>query len=403
MLLASLPGQLRPALAISDTVVISQVYGGGGNSGATYTHDFIELFNRGTTTVDLAGWSVQYASATGTGNFGATAAQITELEGSMIPGQYLLIQGASGGATGSALPTPDIVDISPINMSSTAGKVALVSSNTSLGCNGGSTPCNTEQLALIVDLVGFGSANFFEGSGPAPALSNATAALRLENGAQDTDDNAADFIVGAPNPRNSSFGVPDQAPYIASTNPLHGAVEVVVTPDINITFSEPVFFDDPWFDITCTLSGNLSATVTGGPETWTLYPGSDLLYGEICTITIYASQVRDIDIDDPPDNMENNYTFSFSTMAVNVCEADYTPIYEIQGDGLLTPMPGSVSTKGVVVGDYEGPSPNLGGYYIQDPAGDGNPATSDGIFVFNGDNNSVVLGDLVWVAGTAVE
>jgi uncharacterized protein len=403
MLLASLPGQIQSALAISDTIVISQVYGGGGNTGATYTHDFIELFNRGTTPVDLTGWSVQYASATGTGNFGATAAQITELEGSMIPGQYLLVQGASGGATGSALPPPDIVDGSPISMGATAGKVALVSSNTSLGCNGGSTPCNTEQLALIVDLVGYGSANFFEGSGPAPTLSNATAALRLENGAQDTDDNAANFIVGAPNPRNSSFGFPDQSPHIASTNPLHGVVEVVVTTDINITFSEAVYVDDPWFDITCTLSGNINASVTGGAEMWTLNPDVDLMYGETCTITIYASQVRDMDTDDPPDNMDADYVFSFSTMAVNVCEADYTPIYEIQGDGLITPMPGSVSTKGVVVGDYEGPSPNLRGFYIQDPDGDGNPATSDGIFVFNGDNNSVVLGDLVWVAGSAAE
>ncbi|RPI20547.1 MAG: lamin tail domain-containing protein, partial [Actinobacteria bacterium] len=60
--------QAPPAQAISPDIVISQVYGGGGNSGAVYTHDFIELFNRGTSSVSLAGWSVQYASATGTGN-----------------------------------------------------------------------------------------------------------------------------------------------------------------------------------------------------------------------------------------------------------------------------------------------------------------------------------------------
>ncbi len=49
----------------TSSVVISQVYGGGGNSGATYTHDFIELFNASYSSVNLNGWSVQYASASG--------------------------------------------------------------------------------------------------------------------------------------------------------------------------------------------------------------------------------------------------------------------------------------------------------------------------------------------------
>src|SRR6266498_848541 len=55
----------------SPNIVISQVYGGGGNSGAPFNADFIELFNRGSTAQSVAGWSVQYASATGTGNLGA--------------------------------------------------------------------------------------------------------------------------------------------------------------------------------------------------------------------------------------------------------------------------------------------------------------------------------------------
>ena len=58
---------LQTAGAISTTIVISQVYGGGGNTGATYTHDFVELFNRGTSTVLLEGWSIQYTSAAGPG------------------------------------------------------------------------------------------------------------------------------------------------------------------------------------------------------------------------------------------------------------------------------------------------------------------------------------------------
>ncbi|HEX2996441.1 MAG TPA: lamin tail domain-containing protein, partial [Anaerolineales bacterium] len=195
---------IKSARAISPDIVISQVYGGGGNSGAPYTHDFIELFNRGTSTVSLNGWSVQYASATGTGNFGASSTQLTELPNtSLAPGQYLLIQEASG-AVGSPLPTPDATDATPINLSGTNGKVALVSTTASLGCNGGSNPCSASQLAMIVDLVGYGNANFFEGSGAAPVLSNSTSAFRAGNGCVDTDNNASDFSAGTPAARNTA-------------------------------------------------------------------------------------------------------------------------------------------------------------------------------------------------------
>ena len=184
---------------------ISQVYGGGGSVGSTYTHDFVEIFNSGSSPVSLAGMSIQYASATGTGNFGATPQLRTELPNVVLgPGQYFLIQ-EIGGANGSPLPlAPDLVDDTPINLSGTAGKVALVNSTISLGCNGGSTPCPPEQLALIIDLLGFGTANFYEGSAPAPAPSISTAAIRKDGGCTDTDDNAVDFEALAPTPRNSA-------------------------------------------------------------------------------------------------------------------------------------------------------------------------------------------------------
>src|SRR5437660_2306918 len=84
-----------PAAAVSADIVISQVYGGGGNSGATYQNDFIELFNRGAATVNVSGWSLQYTSATGTGTFGSSTSSITPLSGSLTAGQYLLVQEAS--------------------------------------------------------------------------------------------------------------------------------------------------------------------------------------------------------------------------------------------------------------------------------------------------------------------
>src|SRR3989454_2516207 len=127
MLVALVPLS-QPAAAVSTTVVISQVYGGGGNSGATFKNDFIEIFNRGATTVDLAGWSVQQAAASG------TSWSVTALcpSGSCLlaPGKYFLVQEASSGAVGSNLPAPDATGTS--NLSATSGKIALVTSTTAL-------------------------------------------------------------------------------------------------------------------------------------------------------------------------------------------------------------------------------------------------------------------------------
>ncbi len=172
------------------SVVISQVYGGGGNNGATLKNDFIELYNAGTTAVPVTGWSVQYASSTG------SSWQVTTLSGTIAPGGYYLVQEAQGAGGTTALPTPDATGTIP--MSATAAKVALVNSATALA---GACPVGT---ATVLDFVGYGTGtNCFEGTGPTAALSNSTAALRKNNGQQDTNDNAADFSVAAPTPRNS--------------------------------------------------------------------------------------------------------------------------------------------------------------------------------------------------------
>jgi uncharacterized protein len=187
-----------PVRGVSADLVISQVYGGGGNSGAPFKNDFVEIFNRGTSAVSLAGKSVQYASATGTGNFGGNA--IAVLSGTLQPGQYYLVQ-LAGGTNGVALPTADATGT--VNMSGTGGKVALVNSASGLACNGGSTPCSAAQLAAIIDLVGWDGANFYEGTA-APATTNTTADLRANGGCTETDNNSADFTAAAPTPRNSA-------------------------------------------------------------------------------------------------------------------------------------------------------------------------------------------------------
>jgi uncharacterized protein (TIGR03437 family) len=172
-----------------DKVAISQIFGGGGNSGAPFRNDFIEIFNAGSTPMNLAGWSVQYASAT------ASTWSSTPLTSIVLaPGQHYLIQQAAGN-NGAALPTPDT--IGTIAMAAGAGKVALVKNTTPLT---GACPSDSN----IVDLVGYGStANCFRGTGTAPGASNTNAATRTANGCTDTRNNATDFALAPANPRNT--------------------------------------------------------------------------------------------------------------------------------------------------------------------------------------------------------
>ena len=184
-----------PPRAPSSDVVISQVYGGGGNTGAPFQNDFIELFNRGAAPVTLTNWTVQYASAAG------STWKATVLSGTVAPGRYYLIQEDSSGSTGATLPAADASGTIP--MSATAGKVALVMTTTLL-----SEPCPlSTTTAVIVDFVGYGTlgshVNCYE-TAAAPAPNNTTADLRVNDGCTDTDDNSNDFAKGAPYPRNSS-------------------------------------------------------------------------------------------------------------------------------------------------------------------------------------------------------
>jgi hypothetical protein len=326
----------------SPDVVISQVYGGGGNTGAPYTHDYVELFNRGAAAVSLAGRSIQFASATGTGNFGATSSLLTELPSVMLqPGQYFLVQQAAGGGNGEPLPTPDLIDATPTNMAAGAGKVVLVEGTASLACNGGSTPCSAAQLARIIDLVGYGNANFFEGAAAAPTLSNTTAALRAGGGCTDTDHNAADFSAAAPAPRNTAAprnqcATDNVPPTVVETVPASGAANVAIAASITLTFSEPVTVTGDWFGIACTVSGAVPATVSGGPTTFTLDPDSDFAGGEVCTVTVYAAGVADQG--NPPLGMEADYSWSFTTAATTSGSPDVV-ISQVYGGGGNTGAP----------------------------------------------------------------
>ena len=397
---------------------LSQFFGG---NGGAYTHDFIEIFNRSNLSISLDGLSLQYASATGTGQFGGTANQLTELPNvTLLPGQYFLVQQASGTG-GSPLPTPDHIDPTPINLSATSGKVALVIGNTSLGCNGGSTPCSPAQLERIIDLVGYGEANFYEGSGAAPLLTSSTAAHRNGAGCIDTDNNAADFTAAAPTPRNTA-------------TPINACI-----PTVSLNVNKSVFpaasvfgGDVVTYTITLANTGELTETAAILTDTlptdvtfaqWVSQPAGAVASSTAVTWTGSINPLSNITLvfqanySGPDSGTVTNTAYFSGTVSAGsdnaiftaglptACQTDPTHrIHQVQGSGNSSPIVGQIVTvQAVVVSNFQGGTGTLNGFHIQemDIHHDNDPATSEGIFIFN--STPVTVGDLVRVTGTVGE
>ncbi|MBP6686239.1 MAG: Ig-like domain-containing protein, partial [Lacibacter sp.] len=266
----------------SSQVVISQVYGGGGNSGATYTHDFIELFNKGTNSVSLNGWSVQYASATGTSWSKTDLTSIT-----LAPGQYYLVRQAQGAGGTTALPTPDATGT--IAMSGTAGKVVLLNINTLITAG---TSCPTGST--VIDVVGFGTtANCFEGTGPTPAPSNSNAVIRAANGCTDNNSNAADFAAALPTPRNTASALNPCSGSVLSASAVAGtnAAEPATNGTFNINLTAPA----PAGGITITYS--LAGTATNVSDYTDPQAGSVIITAGNTSAIVTLNTVDDIAIE----------------------------------------------------------------------------------------------------------
>jgi Lamin Tail Domain len=211
-------------------LVVSQVYAGGGNSGAIYQNDFVELFDAGSAPVDLSGFTLQYASAA------STSWQTTALTGTISPGHAYLVQLASTAAVGSPLPAADAVGTS--NLAATGGKVALVHDTAALSC--GATAGSCSGNALIADLVGYGSAADYEGAAAAPALDATTAAVRASAGCADTDQNGDDFTAAAPSPRNSSSPATScSGSGGGGSGPSDATVDLDLQPLVAVTLDRP--------------------------------------------------------------------------------------------------------------------------------------------------------------------
>jgi uncharacterized protein len=385
--------------AVSTGIVISQVYGGGGNSGAIYKNDFIELYNLGSTPISVTGWTVQYASSSG------TSWQKTVLSGTIPAGKYYLVQEAAGAAGTVSLPTPDATGTIP--MSATAGKVALVNNSTTLT---GSCPTG------LVDFVGFDGANCSE-TAPTPTLSNTTAALRKSNGAQDTDNNSADFIVGAPNPRNSLF------PFAATGLAIPAAILPGDMSLLTVTVTPGTSPASTGITVGCNLSG------IGGLITQPLYDdgtngdltAGDNIFSFVTTDTTPSTQIIPCSFADAQ-GRAGITTISLTLLTV-------IPIGTVNGavgdtdDGTAhrspyAPASGNgagqlVTVQGVIYEKAIQPKSGGGGYYgffIQNTAAtrDVDPNTSDGLYVFMNTATTIgaytpTVGDEVVLTGSISE
>lgn len=367
------------ALAVSD-VVISQVYGAGGSTSSVYKNDFIELFNRGSTPISLNGWSVQYASAAG------TSWQVTTLPNvTLQPGQYFLVQQAAGTGGTTNLPTAD--KIGTIAMSATAGKVVLANIATAV---------SSPTAAAVQDLVGYGStASAFEGSGAAAVATALNAATRINSGCTDTDQNNADFFSnGAAAPRNSASplnpcGTTSNAPIVpacpASLSLLPGAGG-----SANLSASD---LDGRVNSIT--LADNSNPAITLG----TLTPAAN--NGDSASITLLIATSLANGTYPVTVNFGNDQSQSAScvvNVTVQAASGITSTISQIQGSGSTSALVGSTQTTEGIVTLKMG-----NGFYFQDANGDGDPTTSDGMFVFTSTAPTVAIGDKVRVTGKVAE
>ncbi len=365
---------------------ISQVYGGGGNSGATLKNDFIEVFNAGAVAVAMNGFSVQYAAPTG------TTWQVTNLNGMLQPGQYFLVQEAAGTGGAVNLPTPDVTGA--INMSGTAGKVALVSSTTAL-----SGACPTET---VVDFIGYGTGTNCSETAVTASLSNTTAAVRNGGGCVDTNNNSSDFTVTAPNPRNSATTVNAcSAPSgsgAASPNPVGAGsttlIIVSVTPgtvpsSTGITVTADLS-NLGGSDTQAIFDNGTGGDVTGGDNLFsfsTTVGGAITAGPKAVSFTVQDSQSRS------------------SSGSFNVNVTTPTPVVsisQIQGTGAASPFVGqTVQTSGIVT------LRKSNGFYMQTPDAqvDNDPNTSEGLFVFTSSAPpaAAAVGNSVQVAGVVTE
>ena len=354
-------------------VVISQVYGAGGNSGATLKHDFIELFNNGSAPIAIGGWSVQYAPATGT-SWQLTAIPADTL---LAAGRYLLVrQGQGTGGTVDVL--GDVIGTIP--MGGASGKVALASNSTAFS---GTVPGGA------IDFVGYGAASTAEGSATA-LLTSTTSAQRNANGCTDSNSNFSDFTVATAAPRNSASpanlcgGVPANLPILTTCPAASVAAGSAAVLSTSATDSDSLVTSaaalGSW-PAGFSLGSFTAANAAGGTATQAFNVAANTTPGAYTLGLQWA-----------------NSDAQTASCSFTITIAGITPIYSIQGSGAKSLFEGqTVVTTGVVT------KVNNNGFFLQDLVGDGNPLTSDGLFVFTGTQPTVSAGQRLQLSGQVAE
>lgn len=368
--LAAVPTSTAHANPAGTGLVISEVYGAGGNSNAAYNADFVELYNPTDDPLPLAGLSIQYRSATG-----GAGAPPYQLSGAVPANSHYLIQMGVAGATGAALPTPDATASPAFSMAAAGGRVALVNGTTQFDQTG-----NVAGNPIFVDMVGELGAATWEGSGPAGFDASATQSLNRAAGGADTDNNAADFGLAAPTPTSSG----------AVVLPLEASAPSDVTAYVGLPMDEV----------------ELAASGGEAPYTWDVsgLPAGvtesedGVISGAPASAGTYEVTATVTDSADPAATDEVTFTITVAT------EPETATIAEIQGTGASSPRSGeTLTTSGVVTAAY--PTGGFNGFYIQTPGEDVTPGASDGLFVFGPtfDESTLEVGDSVEVDGKVSE
>lgn len=400
---------------IAGQIVISQVYGGGGNSGATYANDFIELHNNSAVTVSITGWSVQYASATG------AFSNKTDLSGSIPPGGYYLVQGASTAAVGATLPTPDATG--SLNLAAANGKVALVGNNTLLGAGGPTDP-------TVSDFVGFGTASLYEGAGAAPAGSNTQAVVRQNSGTLDTNVNSFDFVTAVPAPRNSATpaytptadgsgiasltNLTPGSPLLNST--VFGRSLGGQTAAVTLTGTFPgSTLTDVTIDVPAAITGLLigNVSLTGAGSASVMGNTITITGAAVTTVTGLTVTISGLSTPDTSTDITNdgNYTFAVSTAqsggtltAISSAPKAYVviPIANIRdqdANGVPLDYNDKVAVQGVCIEEDFNSSVTVTSAYLQDGANGVNIFSNSVDSPYVRGNEYVTLGNVIQFSG----
>ena len=457
-------GFVAPAQAVpSNGLVISEVFGG--NSATNlYNQDYVELRNVSGQSIDLAGKSVQYRSATGA----VAPSSVVALSGKVPPGGHFLVGGATT-AGGTSIPAPDIT-AGGMNLSGTAGTVFLANQATVLS---GPFPAvgSVTSDDRIIDLLGYGTSNTYE----ATVRSGATTTSAHSRTGADTDNNALNFTATTPgSPTNCNCVAPKlkiaevyTAGGTAGATNDHDFVELLNISGGTVNLADLTLqYRAPGDTGAATIAAQLAGTVfnngrvmvqlgAGGAEGLPV-PGVDATGAtELSTAGGTLLLVKGADGFDPgtgafaPDqyvadlvgwgtgnvfedtaadvatlgsasslqrasggvDTDNNAT-DFTVEAPSADAGPVVPVKtipEIQGTGPTTPLPNAnVSVSGVVTASY--PNADGGafrGFYMQtvgyDPASDATPDASDGIFVYTGTSTiNAIVGNKVTLASAKV-